>query len=172
MLPPFITQSPKSHRKWVVLRVPTQVWWWENLQSFHYSTASIDEKNPSRHWTSCLNQKEFPSQNCKVGFLMHQGRHFSFSVAPRRDPDLKEQLTKLSRAVGLTLRLPSITPCVPWDSFLTYSISARQGKPRDRKPIKICAGVKKNLSIKSQRVNTFRLWEPCNLYHNYSALPL
>lgn len=102
-LSPFIMQSPKSHEKWVVLRIPTQVWWWENLKSFHYSTASIDEKNPSLHWTSYLDQKEFPGQNCKVGFLMKQVHCLSFSVALRCDPDLKDQFTKLSWVVGFTL---------------------------------------------------------------------
>lgn len=48
---PFIMQSPMSPRKWAVVMTPTQVWWWENLRSFHYSSASTEEKNPPIYWS-------------------------------------------------------------------------------------------------------------------------
>lgn len=114
-----------------------------------------------------LNQKGFPSQNSRIGFPMMQVQCFSFLVSLRPGQNLKDQLAELGWGIASPSALsfsssfsPSLPCCFPWESFLTCSVSAKQGKPRQRKPIKIWARGQHNFSAKGQRVNTFRHWEP------------
>lgn len=134
--------------------IPTQLW---KLSSFHYRAASTDEKSPSIH--SYLSQSKRISQSELQN--RKQVHCFSFPLPLRPGP---------SSPSFSCSHLSSLPLCFPWESFLTCSVSIKQGKPRQRKPIKIWARGQLNFSVKSQKVNNFRHWEPYGLHHNHSTL--
>lgn len=114
----------------------------------------------------CLSQKDFPVRIAEyripleASSLLLIPRTTQIWSKPKRSAHrvwLRSNFSLCSILLFFLLALP--LPCFSWESFLTCSVSAKQRKPRQRKPIKIWARGPHNFSVKGQRVNTFRLWE-------------